>query len=163
MTTTDRTVAPPHARVDRELAVQAVRAAARVSRQLERSSPELNLAHYRVLSAVASGDERASRVAERLALGRPTVSAAVDSLCDRGLLARADVEGDQRASALSLSDAGSAVLEEIESEMITRITGLCSRTPDAARVMESLAWLGLALDEAATERMSGVRLGADRC
>lgn len=133
-------------------AVQAVRAAARVSRVLERSSLELNLAHYRVLSAVASGDQRASRVAERLAVGRPTVSAAVDSLCARGLLLRADVAEDQRASALSLTPAGQAVLAKIEAEMVARITSLCARTPDAERVLESLAWLGSALDAAMVER-----------
>ena len=141
-------------------AVQAVRAAARVSRVLERSSPDLNLAHYRVLSAVSSGDERASRVAERLALGRPTVSAAVDSLCARGLLDRGEVAGDQRASALSLTPAGERLLTSIESEMITRISALCARTRDSERVMESLAWLGLALDEAMEERLAELRSGA---
>src|SRR5579875_3572176 len=59
---------------------EAVRALARASSVLERSSSELNLAHYRVLSAIASGQERASHVAARLALGRPAVSAAVESL-----------------------------------------------------------------------------------
>jgi DNA-binding MarR family transcriptional regulator len=129
---------------------------------LERSSPDLNLAHYRVLSAVSSGDERASRVAERLALGRPTVSAAVESLCGRGLLDRGEVAGDQRASALSLTPAGEALLDAIETEMITRISALCARTPDAERVMESLAWLGLALDEAMEERLNDLRSGACR-
>ncbi len=146
----------------RALAVQAVRAAARVSRVLERSSAELNLAHYRVLSAVATGDERASRVAERLTLGKPTVSAAVESLCERGLLARCDVDGDQRAWALTLTPAGMDVLERIESEMIARVTRLCERTPDSARVMESLAWLGEAIDQVVAERLLTGRLDAAR-
>ena len=140
----------------------AVRTVARLSRVLERSSPDLNLAHYRVLSAVSSGDERASRVAERLALGRPTVSSAVDSLCERGLLVRGEVAGDQRASALSLTLAGEQLLATIESEMITRITSLCGRTPDAERVMEALAWLGQALDEALEERLTTARADAAR-
>jgi DNA-binding MarR family transcriptional regulator len=158
----DRPGAPPLTPVDSERSIQAVRAAARVSRVLERSSPDLNLAHYRVLSAVSSGDERASRVAERLALGRPTVSASVDSLCARGLLDRGEVAGDQRASALSLTPAGERLLSSIESEMITRISALCARTPDADRVMESLAWLGFALDEALEERLAELRSGICR-
>ena len=82
-----------------------MRGLARAARILERVSGELSLAHYRVLSAIAGGDERASRVAERLALGKPAVSAAVESLSQRGLIARSEVAGDQRAAALRLTDA----------------------------------------------------------
>lgn len=131
---------------------RAVRALARASRVLERSTTELNLPHYRVLSAIASGDERASRVAARLALGKPTVSAAVESLCQRGLVLRGDVDGDQRAAALSLTPEGEVVLGRVEAEMIARISDLAARTPDPARVLESLAWLGTAIDEALAER-----------
>jgi DNA-binding MarR family transcriptional regulator len=137
--------------------VEAVRALARVSRVLERASGELNLAHYRVLSAIASGDERASRVAVRLALGKPAVSAAVDSLVQRGLVVRTGVTTDQRASDLSLTSAGKAALAEAETAMVGRINELCARTPDVARVLQSLAWLGAALDEVVAERFAGDR------
>jgi DNA-binding MarR family transcriptional regulator len=143
--------------LDRTRPVQAVRGLARVSRVLERSSPELNLAHYRVLSAIASGDERASRVAERLALGKPTVSAAVDVFCRRGLVVRGDVDGDQRAASLSLTSEGEAVLARVEAEMVARITDLTARTPDGAQVMESLSWLAAAIDETMAERHAAGR------
>ncbi|PRZ42238.1 DNA-binding MarR family transcriptional regulator [Antricoccus suffuscus] len=123
-----------------------------MSRVLERSSAELNLAHYRVLSAIASGDQRASRVAARLALGRPTVSSAVDALCKRGLIERTGVEGDQRAASLSLTRDGEAMLERVEAEMVRRLDLLCARTPDGAQVIQSLAWLGPAIDAAVAER-----------
>jgi DNA-binding MarR family transcriptional regulator len=55
-------------------------------------SSELNMVHYRVLSAIASGEDRASRVAERLELGRPAISAAVDALCRAGYLVRGEVK-----------------------------------------------------------------------
>lgn len=142
---------------DRARAVRAVRGLARVSRVLERSSPELNLAHYRVLSAIASGDERASRVAERLALGKPTVSAAVDAFCRRGLVVRGGVDGDQRAASLSLTAEGEAVLGRVEAEMVARITDLTARTPDGVQVMESLAWLATAIDEMMAERHAAGR------
>src|ERR1700742_3257644 len=86
--------------------VAAIRALARMARLLERSSGDLHLAHYRVLAAVADGDERASRVADRLALGNPTVSAAVESLTKRGLLSREDAVEDRRAATLTLTSAG---------------------------------------------------------
>jgi DNA-binding MarR family transcriptional regulator len=144
----------PAAGAERARLVQAVRALARASRVLERASGELNLAHYRVLSAVASGDERASRVAARLALGKPTVSAAVDALCRRGLLTRTAEAGDQRAIALSLTAAGHVLLERAEDEMVARIRNLSARTPDAAQVIESLGWIGGAIDEAYAERIA---------
>jgi DNA-binding MarR family transcriptional regulator len=142
---------------DRAKSVEAVRALARASRMLDRSSDELSLAHYRVLAAIASGDERASRVASRLALGKPTVSAAVDSLCQRGLLARSGVAGDQRAAALALTAAGRALLARVEAEMIGRLEELCARTPDGERLVQALVWLGSAIDEALAERAAGAR------
>lgn len=132
--------------------LQAVRALARATRVLERASGELSLAHYRVLSAVASGDERASRVANRLAIGKPTVSAAVDALVQRGLLVRSGVDGDQRVAALNLTLEGTALLSRVEAEMIRRIDDLCARTPDGDQLMESLVWLGTAIDDMQAER-----------
>jgi DNA-binding MarR family transcriptional regulator len=137
--------------------VEAVRALARASRILERVSGELNLAHYRVLSAIASGDERASRVAARLAIGKPTVSAAVDSLCQRGLLTRTGADTDQRVAVLRLTEAGRALLDGVEAEMASRIEDLAVRTPNGEQLIESLVWLGRAIDESVAERMAARR------
>lgn len=133
---------------------QAIRALARMARQLERSSGGLNLAHYRVLAAVADGDERASRVAARLALGKPTVSAAVESLTKRGLLSREDAAADGRATTLALTPSGRLALATVEEEMLDRLDDLCSRTADPDAVIAALAQLGEALDEVADERLA---------
>src|SRR6201986_4713191 len=114
-------------RSSNENKVQAVRALARLARALERSSGDLNLAHYRVLAAIADGDERASRVADRLALGKPTVSAAVESLTKRGLLSRVGAAADRRAATLTLTAAGEAALAEVERGMLARLDDLCAR------------------------------------
>src|ERR1700722_17505994 len=140
--------------------IEAVRALSRASRLLERASGELSLSHYRVLSAIASGDERASRIAARLAVGKPTISATVDSLCQRGLLVRSTVKGDHRAAALRLTRQGAAVLSRVEAEMVARLEGLCSRTPDGGRLIESLVWLGGAIEADAAARQ--VQLARDR-
>jgi DNA-binding MarR family transcriptional regulator len=137
-----------------ESEVGAIRALARVARLLERSSGDLNLAHYRVLSAIAEGDERASRVADRLALGKPTVSAAVESLTKRGLILREDVAEDRRATTLILTPAGEEALATVDREMLGYLDDLLARTPDPAGVLESLGQLGKALDEVASERLS---------
>jgi DNA-binding MarR family transcriptional regulator len=143
------------ARQESEL-VEAVRALARASRFLERASDELSLAHYRVLAAIASGDERASRVATRLAIGRPTISAAVDALCLRGLLSRVGVEGDQRATALHLTEEGAALLDRVEAAMTERLEKLRARTVDGDQLVASLISLGAAIDEVQAEKVARV-------
>jgi DNA-binding MarR family transcriptional regulator len=137
---------------DRSRAAAAVRGLARASRILERASDELSLAHFRVLSAVADGDERASRLAQRLALGKPAVSVAVDALCARGLMARAGVSGDLRAAALSVTAEGAAVLERVEAAMIVRLEELSAQVPDRERLLDALAGLGEAIDALRAER-----------
>ena len=137
--------------------IEAVRALARATRVLERASGELSLAHYRVLAAIASGDERASRVANRLAIGKPTVSAAVEALAQRGLLVRSAVDGDQRVAVLHLTPEGQALLARVEAEMIRRLDELCGRTPDPDRLMESLVWLGAAIDDWQAQRAAARR------
>jgi DNA-binding MarR family transcriptional regulator len=132
--------------------VQAIRALARVARLLERSSGDLNLAHYRVLSAIAEGSERASRVADRLTLGKPTVSAAVESLTKRGLITREDVAEDRRATTLALTPAGEDALAAVDREMLGYLDDLLGRTENPAQVLDSLGQLGTALDEVAAER-----------
>jgi DNA-binding MarR family transcriptional regulator len=134
--------------------IEAVRTLARTSRLLERASGELSLAHYRVLSAIAGGDERASRVATRLALGRPTISAAVDALCRRGLVAREPVATDQRATALRLTAAGTRLLAGVEEQMVARLAAVLEEVPDSARLLAAVADLGRALDRVADQRLA---------
>ena len=66
-----------------------MRALALAARKLERATGDLTLAQYRVLALVAGGDERSSLVAERLAVAKPTITAVVDGLVERGLPRRA--------------------------------------------------------------------------
>jgi DNA-binding MarR family transcriptional regulator len=136
----------------------AVRALARASRLLERASSELSLAHYRVLSAIASGDERATRIAARLAIGKPAISAAVEALGQRGLLARSEVAGDQRAAALHLTDEGRALLDRVEMAMADRVERLCRDVPDPDLLLRALVWLDAAI-EAEQERGAEIEGG----
>jgi DNA-binding MarR family transcriptional regulator len=128
-------------------AAEAVRTLARIARVLERRcGEELSLAHVRVLAAVADGDERASRVAERLTLGKPAVSAAVDALVTRGLLRRSDVASDQRAIRLEVTDAGRTALDRAESAMTDALETLAARTGHRDETVAALVALGAALD-----------------
>jgi DNA-binding MarR family transcriptional regulator len=132
--------------------IEAVRALARVSRVVERASDELSFADYRVLAQLSSGEERASRLAQRLALGKPAISASVDSLSKRGLIVRSSVEGDNRATALSLSEDGARLFERMEGRMARQLELLSERTPDGAAVLQALGWLGEVVEAAVAQR-----------
>ena len=131
---------------------EAVRVLARLARLLERSTGELSLAHYRVLAAISQGDQRASRLADRLALGRPAISAAVESLSTRGLLERRAVEGDARGSSLSLTAAGRQLLDQVETAAAAELASVIARTADPDAIVAALAALGPAVEQAAAER-----------
>ncbi len=141
----------PRHRVDLGTA-EAVRGLARVARLLEKASGDLGLAQYRVLSALAGGEDRASRLAERFELGRPTVSSAVDALTRAGLVERSPDMADQRAVALRLTPAGLAALEAVEAELGRVVDDLCSRLPSPKEAARTFAALGAALDARADER-----------
>ena len=74
----------------------AVLTLARLARLLERACTELTLSQYRLLAMIADGAERASQIAGRLALTKPTVSATIDTLAERGLVTRAVADDDRR-------------------------------------------------------------------
>ena len=129
----------------------AVHALTRASRILERSLagsgteralPELSIADFRVLSAVAEGEARASRLATRLVLGKPAISSTVDSLVRRGLLRRDAHGGDQRAFDLGLTAAGEAARDAAESALAALVVDLVARTQHPDAVLAALAELG---------------------
>jgi DNA-binding MarR family transcriptional regulator len=132
--------------------LEAVRGFARAVRILERASRELSMPHYRVLASVAAGEERASRVAERLELGRPAISSAVEALCAHGYMERRQVQGDQRAVDLRVTPEGVAVLERVEHEMTEALRALCARVEGSEQLIESLATLDSAVDSMYAEK-----------
>jgi DNA-binding MarR family transcriptional regulator len=125
-----------------------------MSRLLERASGELSLAHYRVLAAVADGDERASHVAARLALGKPTISASVDALCRRGLLMREHNMDDQRVVALRLTPQGQAALGAAEIAMLGRLDAALQHADDPGHLVDALGGLATALDRLSAARLA---------
>jgi DNA-binding MarR family transcriptional regulator len=151
----------PEGAIRDDKALEAVRGFARAVRVLERASRELSMSHYRVLASVAAGEERASRVAERLELGRPAISSAVDALCAHGLMERREVEGDQRAVELRVTPEGAAVLERVEHEMTTALRALCARIEGGEQLLASLAALDLAVDAMFAEKRAA-REGVQR-
>ncbi|MFP5317042.1 MAG: MarR family winged helix-turn-helix transcriptional regulator [Acidimicrobiia bacterium] len=130
--------------------VQAVRAVARLARLLECSLDGLTPAQYRVLAAVDAGGERATHLAHGLALAKPTVTAAVDGLVERGLLSREPVVGDRRSLRIALTPAGRDALAAADAAACARLAAVLAAVDDPAAVTAALAGLAPALDGAMT-------------
>lgn len=133
----------------------AVDAVTRLARMLERSAAPLSLADFRVLSAIDSGEDRASHLAQRLAVGKPAISATVDSLAKRGLVTRAKVDGDQRAMALTLTAAGAAEYESAKARLAERLREVADQASDPGASIRTLAGLGPAIERYRTEQHHG--------
>jgi DNA-binding MarR family transcriptional regulator len=117
---------------------RAARTIALLGRVLERAAGDLTLAQYRVLAMVSAGDERASLLAGRLAITKPSVSAVVDGLVERGYLAREPVDGDRRAIRLRITTDGTKALGAAEAAMAERLEPLVDALDDQAGFVEDL-------------------------
>jgi DNA-binding MarR family transcriptional regulator len=130
----------------------AVLTLARLARLLERACTELTLSQYRLLAMIADGAERASQIAGRLALTKPTVSATIDTLAERGLVTRAIADDDRRALRLQITAEGRAVLGTAERGMREQLDDLLFHVENPEAVQVALAQLGDALDQRRQQR-----------
>ena len=132
---------------------------ARLSRLLERAcgelDPPLTLAQFRLLAMIASGSDRASDLAGLLALAKPTVSATVDTLVERGLVKRSTSRDDRRVTTLTVTAVGQGVLGGAETAMRARLDDVLARVDDPTAVSQALTALGTALDERRAARRAG--------
>ena len=117
---------------------RAARTIALLARALERAAGDLTLAQYRVLALVSAGDERATLLAGRLAITKPSVSAVVDGLAERGYLDRKPVDGDRRAIRLCITREGVAALDAAETAMAERLEPLVDALDDRTVFVKSL-------------------------
>jgi DNA-binding MarR family transcriptional regulator len=138
--------------VEADTLIPALRGLVRTSRALERVSPELSLPQYRLLSRVAAGDDRATDLAGRLDLAKPTITAMVDTLVCRGLLVRSAAAGDRRVTRLEVSPEGRTALAETEAAMAVALNGLVADCAQPDVVVAALAELGRVLDARIAER-----------
>jgi DNA-binding MarR family transcriptional regulator len=100
--------------------VQAGRALLRLGSRLHRLYAEtieglstpLSVQQYRILDRVGLGVTSLGQLAELARRQPPTISKSVDSLVRQGLLTRAEAATDRRATALSLTPKGAALLRE---------------------------------------------------
>ena len=127
---------------------------ARLCRVLENHGmSELSLPQYRVLGLLSTGDERATQLAARLAVTKPTLTALIDGLVERGFVVRETTDGDRRAVRLSITDAGRTAAAEAGGRLREVLDDVIGRCPDPARVLSVLDELRHALDARWNERI----------
>ncbi len=130
---------------------------ARLSRLLESHAPaDLSLPQYRVLGLLSAGDERASQLADRLAVAKPTLTAVVDSLVDRGYVTRETTHGDRRVVRLSITAAGHLAVGAAGAQLREVFDDVVGRCPHPQEVLAALDELRQALDARWTERLAAL-------
>jgi long-chain acyl-CoA synthetase len=113
-------------------------AIARLARQLEHGleSVDLSLAQYRILGLLREGSTASSSLADHLTVSPPSITAVVDGLVARGLVARSADTDDRRRIHLDLTDAGLRTLDDAEAQVNERLLAIAAffegADPDAA-------------------------------
>lgn len=92
------------------------RTVARLGRQVEIALARIDLttAQYRALVQLGEGAEASSSLAAKLAVSRPTVTAVVEGLVQRGLVDRWHSDEDRRRVSVSLTEAGRQALAQAD-------------------------------------------------
>src|SRR6516162_4879658 len=93
----------------------------------------MTLPQFRILAVVASSPERASRVAERAAVSRPSLSGVLDGLESRGWVRRSDVDGDRRGVHLDVTPEGRDALDAATAAAAASLDGLLADVAMADR------------------------------
>lgn len=118
--------------------LSAVDATLWLARNLERTQAPLTTSQFRIMRRVAAGGERAARLAERLGVRKPTLTAIVDGLVTGGHLLREADATDRRAIRLELTPKGRTALAETEELFGARFAELLD---DSGRPADLLALL----------------------
>jgi DNA-binding MarR family transcriptional regulator len=116
---------------------------------LESTDSGLTLPQYRMLTALSEGGERSARLAERLTIRKPTVTALADGLVAAGYAQRHSEPGDRRIVQIHITEEGRAALAKAEEAYTTRLKSVLDDVPDQAQFVEAMRAIGSALDRRA--------------
>jgi DNA-binding MarR family transcriptional regulator len=139
---------PLTSRDDQADAIEALLTILRVTRVLERIDAGVSPQQYRMLKLIGAGGERSARLAEKLAVARPTLTATADSLVAAGLACREAEPGDRRVVRLRLTESGQAAVTRADAAYSEWFGALLDDTGRRDRIIADL----LELDSAMTER-----------
>ncbi len=133
---------------EQDAAVGALLTVLRISRVMERIDAGVSPQQYRMLKLIGAGGERSARLAEKLAVARPTLTSTADSLVAAGLAIREAEEGDRRVVRLCLTPAGQGAVQRADEAYAGWFSSLLEHT---GRGQEILAGFRL-LEDSMIER-----------
>jgi DNA-binding MarR family transcriptional regulator len=119
----------------------------RLFRAMERVDAGLTPQQYRVLKLIGAGGERSAKLAERLAVAKPTLTSTADGLVAAGLLLRETEIKDRRVVRLRLTEAGQEAMRHADDVYAHWLGDLLTATGNPERLLADLDQLDHALDE----------------
>jgi DNA-binding MarR family transcriptional regulator len=128
-------------------AVNALLTVLRISRVMERIDAGVSPQQYRMLKLIGEGGERSARLAEKLAVARPTLTSTADSLVAAGLAYREAEPGDRRVVRLRLTADGRAVVERADEAYGSWFDSLLEHSGRRGQILADLEALGDAMTE----------------
>jgi DNA-binding MarR family transcriptional regulator len=140
-------VSTTHHTLDADEVTQAILVILRLNRGLDCVDAGLTPAQYRIMKLAGAGGERSTRLAQRLAVAKPTLTALADGLVAAGYASRTAEPGDRRVVRLTLTEAGRAALDRADAAYAAWLTGLLTATGQPATVLAALGQLDSALTE----------------
>lgn len=127
----------------------AVRAVARLGRVFEKRLADegMTLPQFRVLSFLSEGEWAASKVADWLAVSRPSLTSLVDGLVEQGWVERKESPTDRRSVLHHLTPAGRRKLGEATDALAGTLGGLLDHldADERARAEDGLALVHTAM------------------
>jgi DNA-binding MarR family transcriptional regulator len=125
---------------------RALRVMLRAGRCLDRLDSGLTAQQFRIMSLVADGGERSAKLAAKLAISKPTLTAVADGLVAAGYLSRQDEPGDRRVVRLALTDAGRDAYAHARQVLTGWFGRLVDTTDDPEALLRLLTQIDDALD-----------------
>jgi DNA-binding MarR family transcriptional regulator len=141
--------------VDERQVEAAVLTVMRLYRALERAGAGLTPQQYRMLKLAGAGGERSARLAEKLAVAKPTLTATADGLVAAGYAERETEPGDRRVVRLRLTGQGREALARADAAYAGWLSPVLEATGDPAGVAGALAGLERAMEERRRARREG--------
>jgi DNA-binding MarR family transcriptional regulator len=134
-------------------ASQVVMILLRLFRALERVDTDLTPQQYRILKLAGAGGERSAKLAERLAVAKPTLTATADGLVAAGYARRDAEPGDRRVVRLCLTAAGRDAVDRADAVYTGWLDQLLAETGEPDQVLHALDVLNQAMDEVRRARL----------
>jgi DNA-binding MarR family transcriptional regulator len=119
----------------------------RMIRGLERVDTDLTPQQYRILKLAGAGGERSAKLAERLAVAKPTLTAIADGLVAAGYARRETEPRDRRVVRLCLTESGHAAVERADAAYGEWLDRLLAQTSAPEAVLHAFDALNEAMDE----------------